>query len=198
MTDAKGTPQLVKDVTLGRMSLGNIKNLIPPTPQSFIKMFLETELKPYFKILPKGNVKAVLLHEVLSEPLIAFRLASITKKLYNHFEKRGIGFGLETRNVAKLEELLMSSEIEVKYVMTAMNPLGYQMGIKKEAENAVMRLAERGVKVIAMNIMASGACTIEESVTYFKYFKEYLHTLAFGTSKPEHARSNAQILKSIG
>jgi hypothetical protein len=79
--------------------------------------------------------------------------------------------------------------------MTPMNPPGYQMApSKEEAEEAIRKLGGRGTKIIAINILASGAVTIEEACKYLEPFKNIIHAVAYGTSKPQRARENALLL----
>jgi len=193
LTDVAGTDRLIKNIVMGNLKK-NPMRLIGVPPYFVINLFVHENLKQYLEILPRYNVKAVLLHEVLSEVVIAFQLTKVVRELRKHFTKLGIGFGLETRNAAHLSKLLKKSGETLDYVMTPMNPLGYQMGIKEESEKAIAALSGKGVKVIAMNILASGACTIEESVTYLKQFKNHIYAVAFGTSKPERARGNTRCL----
>jgi hypothetical protein len=76
-----------------------------------------------------------------------------------------------------------------------MNPLGYQMApSKEEAEKAIQELGEQGVKIIAINILASGAVTIEEVCEYLETFKDKVYAVAYGTTKPQRARENALLL----
>ncbi|MCC6065886.1 MAG: hypothetical protein LM576_07885 [Thermofilum sp.] len=193
LTDVTGTDRLVKSIVIENLKKNPLK-LINAPPYSIINLFIHENLNPYLEILPKQNVKAVLLHEVLSEILIAFKLTKIVKELRNYFTRLGVGFGMETRNIAILSRLLEQSGKTIEYAMTPMNPLGYQMGTKEEAEKAIIALSSGGVKVIAMNILASGACTIEESAAYLRQYRKHLYAVAFGTSKPERARSNTRCL----
>jgi hypothetical protein len=154
------------------------------------------EANPYLKILPRDRVKAILLHEVLTELIIAYSLTKLLRELKRFVEKKlGVGFGLETRNIGQLNKYLEEYNIQVEYVMTPMNPLGYQMApSKKEAEEAIRKLGEKGTKIIAINILASGAVTIEEACKYLEQFKNVIHAVAYGTTKPQRAKENALLL----
>jgi hypothetical protein len=159
-------------------------------------LFIGMEANPYLKILPRDRVKAILLHEVLTELIIAYSLTKLLRELKRFVEKKlGVGFGLETRNIGQLNKYLEENNIQVEYVMTPMNPLGYQMApSKKEAEEAIRKLGEKGTKIIAINILASGAVTIEEACKYLEPFKNIIHAVAYGTTKPQRARENALLL----
>lgn len=160
-------------------------------------LFIGMEAKPYLKILPRGRVKAVLLHEVLTELIMAYDLAELLHELKRYVEKKlNVGFGLETRNIGQLKKYLEERGIHVEYVMTPMNPLGYQMApSKEEAEEAIRELGKRGVKIIAINILASGAVTLEDSIKYLEPFKDKIYAVAYGTTKPQRARENAILLR---
>jgi len=193
LTDTMGTNNLVKTIFLRGLKMSPL-HLLRRLPYSVISLFLYENLKPYLDILPKNNVKAILLHEVLSEPLIAFELSNVIKELKIFFSKEHLSFGLETRNISHLDNYFKRCEESVDYVMTPMNPLGYQMGIKEEAEKAIKNLSNKGLKIIAMNILASGASKIEDSASYLRRFQRNLYAVAFGTSKPERARTNVLVL----
>jgi hypothetical protein len=156
-------------------------------------LFIGIEANPYLKILPRDRVKAILLHEVLTELIIAYNLTKLLRELKRFVEKKlRVGFGLETRNIGRLNRYLEENNIQVEYVMTPMNPLGYQMApSKKEAEEAIRKLGGRGIKIIAINILASGAVTVGEACEYLESFKDKLYAVAYGTTKPERARENA-------
>lgn len=159
-------------------------------------LFIGMEAKPYLKILPRERVKAILLHEVLTELIIAYDLEELLHELKRYVEKKlEVGFGLETRNIGQLKKYLEERGIWVEYVMTPMNPLGYQMApSKEEAEEAIIELGEQGVKIIAINILASGAVSLEDSIRYLEPFKEEVYAVAYGTTKPQRAGENALLL----
>ena len=160
-------------------------------------LFIGMEADPYLKILPRDRIKAILLHEVLTELIMAYNLTKLLCELKRFVEKKlGVGFGLETRNIGRLNKYLEEYNIQVEYVMTPMNPLGYQMApSKEEAEEVIRKLGGRGTKIIAINILASGAVTIEEACKYLEPFKNIIHAVAYGTTKPRRARENAVLLR---
>ncbi|MCC6056001.1 MAG: hypothetical protein LM583_04935, partial [Desulfurococcaceae archaeon] len=160
-------------------------------------LFIGMEANLYLKVLPRERVKAILLHEVLTELIIAYNLIELLLELRKYVEgKLGVGFGLETRNIGQLRKFLEESSIQVDYVMTPINPLGYQMApSKEEAEEATRELGEKGTKIIAINILASGATTLEETCDYLESFKDRVYAVTYGTSKPHRARENAIVLR---
>jgi len=182
-----GTEQLVKKVFVGNLNYRNIQYALWPTPTNLIKMFLEAELKEYLAVLP--NVKAILLHEVLTELITAFNLGQVVKELAKHFSRRGLGFGLETRNIKHVRNFLDKNGIKIDYLMTPLNRIGYQMTpTKEEAEESIKELSMEGIKIIAINILASGVITPEDALKYLTKFKYYIFAITLGTSKSWRAR----------
>jgi len=160
-------------------------------------LFIGMEAKTYLKILPRERIKAILLHEVLTELIMAYDLVELLRELKKYVEKKlKAGFGLETRNIGQLKKYLEERGIHVEYVMTPMNPLGYQMApSREEAEETIRELGKQGAKIIAINILASGAVTLEETCKYLESFKDEIYAVAYGTTKTQRARENAVLLR---
>jgi len=128
---------------------------------------------------------------------MAYNPVELLRELKRYIEKKlGIGFGLETRNIGQLKKYLEEIGIHVEYVMTLMNSLCYQMApSKEEAEEAIRELGKQGIKIIAINILASEAITLEEVCKYLESFKDKMYAVAYGTSKPHRARENTTVFK---
>lgn len=93
----------------------------------------------------------------------------------------------------------MENNLNVDYVMTPLNPLGYQMTLSKEdAERAIVKLSTWGTKVMAINILASGTVgSMDEVVSYLKQFRDYTRASAVGTSKPQRAIAVLGLLRNL-
>ena len=187
---------IIRDIVF-KYSLDIVSSVTTFNASRVASLFIGVEAEPYLGILPRERIKAILLHEVLTELIMAFNLVDLLRELKGFVEKKlGVGFGLETRNIGQLKRFLESHGVEVEYIMTPMNSLGYQMSPSKEdAEKAIQELGKRGVKIIAINILASGAITLEEACKYLERFKDKIYAVAYGTTKPHRAKGNAAILK---
>ena len=196
-----GTVGLVKTVVrdiIFKYPAYFIESVITIDVDKLASLFIGLEAKPYIEILPREKIKAILLHEVITELIVAYDLTRLLHKLKRYVEnKLEIGFGLETRNILQLKRFLNRNGIQIDYIMTPMNPLGYQMApSKEEAEKTIQELREQDVKIIGINILASGAVSIEETCKYLEKFKDYIYAVAYGTSKSYRAKKNAMILKN--
>ncbi len=156
-----------------------------------LALFLALDLVPYLKILPRKKIKSILLHEVLTEVIIAFDLSKLLVSIKKFIEgKMSIDFGVETRNITKLEDFLNRNNIMLKYIMTPMNPLGYQMATDKlSAEESILRLSKKS-NIIAINTLASGAVSLDESIKYLKKYKEQIYAVTSASTKPYRIYDN--------
>ena len=190
------TKTVVRDIVF-KHPVDSITSVLTLNFNRLASLFIGMEANPYLETLPRDRVKAILLHEVLTELIMAYNLTKLLRELKRFVEKKlGVGFGLETRNIGRLNKYLKENNIQVDYVMTPMNSLGYQMApSREEAEEAIRKLGEKCTKIIAINILASGAVTIEEACKYLELFKDTVYAVAYGTTKPQRAKENAFILR---
>lgn len=168
-------------------------------PHKIINIFINQELYSYLKILPRSKIKAILLHEVVTELIMSYNLTKLLLKVKDYVEyKLGIGFGLETRNIGQLCDFIKNNKINIEYIMTPLNPIGYQMAPnKEEAEKCVSQLYSVGSKVIAINILASGAVKLEEAINYLTNYKKELYAVTSASTKPNRIYSNFKILTEL-
>jgi hypothetical protein len=160
-----------------------------------VGVVLESDVSPFLQMIPRNQLRAVFLHELVTEMVIAFRMESLVKGLDVHMKKRtGASFGLETRNLGQLHDFVRENHYVPEFVMTPINGLGYQMAPDKEtAEIAVVGLGQSS-KIIAMNILASGALAFQEALAYISRFRNSLYGIVTATTKPERARDNFKML----
>jgi hypothetical protein len=187
---------IIRDIVL-KHPADSITSAVTLNFSKVASLFIGMEANLYLKVLPRERVKAILLHEVLTELIVAYSLVELLEELKGYVERKlEVGFGLETRNIGQLRRFLEENGIRVDYIMTPMNPLGYQMApSKEEAEEAIQELGDRGVKIITVNILASGAVSLEETCRYLEGYRDRVYAVAYGTTKPYRAKENAIILK---
>lgn len=197
-----GTPSLFKsliaNITSDPASIPSLAStLLTLNPYKFTALFLKSNLKPYLELLPERKVKAILLHEILTEFILAYKMKSLVEYLSRYVrEELGVGFGIETRNIGLVKTRLKGFDEILDYLMTPVNPLGYQMAPNlHSAEKAILETGSE-VKIIAVNILASGAITLEEAIRYLKRFKTVLYAVTSATSKPWRAKANFEKLRS--
>lgn len=200
---AKGLPRLGLEIlgkSLSRMDRLKwlLRAVLGLDPAVFLAMQLERDILPFLRLLPRSRLKAVLLHEVLSEVIVAHRAPRAYRVIKTYMEDNyGLPVGLESRNICALRDFLRANNITAPYIMTPMNPLGYQMTpSKRRAEECIEELG-RESKIIVVNILASGAIGLEDAVKYLEKWKNLLYGVAVGTSKPWRAEQNFSFLKKV-
>ena len=103
---------------------------------------------------------------------------------------------LEIDTVDDRTQIIMpAGHIEVSYTVNILDSETLAEDAINEAEEAIQELGKRGVKIIAINILSSGAISIEEACRYLENFKNEIYAVAYGTTKPHRARGNATTLK---
>jgi len=78
--------------------------------------------------------------------------------------------------------------------MTPFNPLGYQMARSKEAVEEAVDYLGKTAKIIAINILASGAIDITQAVEYIGQFKDTIYAVTSSSTKPSRICRNFQTL----
>jgi hypothetical protein len=201
-SNLEGTPSLVSSMfkklmhTRKSSVFDMLSAIVTFEPAKFAELFIEMELAPYHKILPRKNIKAILLHEVFTELIMAHGLFDLAQDMGKEIEKRFTPacFGFETRNFGYLQDYLEKLQYYPKYLMTPFNSLGYQMAPDRATvEKAVDAVKEKS-NIIAINVLASGALTLEESIVYSKKHEDSLYAVSCSSSKLPRIHSNFQIL----
>jgi hypothetical protein len=189
-----GTPVLLRSTlrgVLSRRPLGLLEALMSLKLERFAGLFIEAEIAPYLRVLPKDRLKAVLLHEVLTELAIAFNLVNLLRLLDSYVEERlGVCFGLETRNFGHLHRFLSESGYCPKHLMTPINSVGYQMAPNMEAVEGAVEDLGRKTRIIAVNVLASGVLNLDEAIEYIAKYEDKVYAVASASTKPHRIREN--------
>jgi len=175
-----------------------LASLISLRPERLASSLVEMELAPYLEILPKERIKAILLHEIVTELVVAFDLNSLFRSLIRYAkDKIGVSLGLETRNLGHLRRWMLATDCYPDYLMLPINPLGYQMApSKEETEKSIEELAKK-TKIIAINILASGAVSLEEAIDYLRKRREDLYAITSASVKPHRIYQNFSSLSRM-
>jgi len=191
-----GAPSLAKEfiknsLRTPRLAIDTLSGILTLNPEKLFKVFIMHELLPYLKIMPREKIRSILLHEILTETIVAYNLAKLVKYLAKAIEKElDVGLGLESRNIEKLVEFVDYNNLVLAYVMTPLNPMNYQVAIFKRSVDELIDSLSRRSRIIAINIMASGTISLDEAIDYLKKFKSKIYAVTSATTKPERAYNN--------
>jgi hypothetical protein len=168
--------------TTSSILLRNFGNNLKKDYISMAISFLQLERAPFRDI----NIKALLLHNVLTDLLLSLKVSSVIEE-YSIFvkEKMDLKPGFITLNFELFKKNLEEWHIQPHLVMTPVNPGGYDMN---PSTNAVEKaLKEYNGEVIAMNILGGGAFSPNSSYQYLKSFSN-IRCCVVGASSDEHLR----------
>jgi len=192
----EGTPGLIWSTLKSAPIVDLLATALSRKPERAAQLLIRKEIAPYLDILPREKVRAVLLHEVVTEVVIGFGLTKVIEQLNHWADRLGVGFGLETRNFSYLCDCMRKWELYPGYVMTPVNPLGYQMAANKQAVEAGMKALAAETKIVAMNILASGAVDLDQAIAYVRKYKDAIFGVTSASIKPTRIRENFLKLKT--
>jgi hypothetical protein len=202
LANVGGTPFLLREKL--RSMLGNWSaildiavSLTSLKPQRLAGLLIKAEVSPYLDILPGKRVKAILLHEILTDSIMAFGLTDLLASLNDYVQERiGFSFGLHTKNFGCLSMQRFLARNCPEYIMTSMNSLGYMMAPSKTAvEEAVSSLGGK-TKIIAINVLAAGAVDLGTATQYLCRFASNIWAVVSASTKPHRAHENFQKLRN--
>ena len=158
--------------------------------ESLFKIFLDSELESHNRVAPGAStLRCVLLHEILTDTMLALRAPKLLETFYSHISNRhGLKPGFVTRNFASFVALLgeLGLDREEVCIMTPFNAAGYQMAPSRQAcETALSKVHQS--RILAMSTLAAGYLTPMEAVDYLKH-QDRLDGFVVGASSEQHLR----------
>jgi len=161
-------------------------------------LLIEAQIAPYLKVLPKQNIKAILLHETVTDLATAYNLVYLFKDLDHQLrQKIGVPLGLETRNLPFLYHTLRHANYIPQYIMTPLNPLGYQMAPDRYTVERTVRKTGNETRYVAISILAAGAIKPLRAVKYLASYKHSIYAVVTASSKAYRIKSNIHCLLSL-
>ena len=173
-----GTVGLAKEI-LGDLSLTSRLKLIVGgglaaakwDPSSILGSYLSAQVSTFEKKTPSSSrVRAVLLHEMVTELIVSFNLQSLCRNFIDlASDSLGVMPGFVTRNFASFVKFAKVAGIELEriIVMTPFNKVGFQMNPSLEACEAALA-STKDANIIAMSILAGGYLSLAEACQYLE------------------------------
>lgn len=201
--EAGGAPGLAKKFAKQIVFSGNVKaiamglkGVVRTDPIALMKAYLTFEISRIKSSVGKqGNLRSVLLHEIITDMALALNLGQIFKSHVDFMSKLGIEPGFETRNFPYLVNKFKEWNIDFHKIVigTPFNKVGFQMNpSKEECERALM--GAEGANIIGMSILAAGYLKPLDAFDYLKTLRN-LSGVVVGVSKEHHARETFRFLR---
>jgi hypothetical protein len=165
-------------------------------PIRLIELSVDMELKKLTKLKPpRATIKAVFIHEIMTDMAITLNAESLMKDLVIYISNFGVVPGFVTRNLCRFVEVCRGWGVPIERVaiMTPINKLGFQMTPSREACEVVLNELN-GTKIVAMSPLAGGRLGLEDGISYLKSIHN-LASIAIGLSSEVHARETFEYLR---
>lgn len=203
LANEKGIIGLVNEITSHLSSLGKVKALteggisaLTMDPMHILNSYVNLELSR-MRELTSLNIKAVLLHEVVTDLGVAFQSRALFDSyIHNLREKYDIVPGFVTRNLVKFTEFFQQTGLSLDglVIMTPFNRIGFQMNPSKlSCETCLSEL--EGSIVIAMSVLAGGYVPLGEAISYVQTLAN-ISGVAIGVSSVDHAEKTFTALRN--
>ena len=173
-----------------------LKGVLRMDPEALMKTYLFYELSRIKSSAGKHmNIESVMLHEVVTDMLLALNADWLIKSFINFLFERKIKPGFETRNFVYLVDKFKEWDIDFSKILIAapFNKVGFQMVPSKEkCEKALAEVQESNT--IAFSILAAGYLKLQEASEYMQTLSN-LKGVVVGVSKEHHARETFTFLE---
>ena len=165
----------------GILSQGGI-GVLKKDFEGMLKALIDIELLPFKKV----NVKAVFLHNALSDMAAGIKMQDIIHFFSNYItEKYGVTPGFCTLNSSLIMNYLNDINIKNPLLMAPFNPSGFQMNPSREsAEKGLITYPSR---MIAMSILAAGYIKPKEAYQYLLNLSR-IRSVIVGASSEDHLK----------
>lgn len=170
----------------GNIALKGVYGMIMKDYSSIANSFLNLELSPFSKV----NIKAVLLHNVITDLLLAIDAKEAFTDFILNIQKMGLKFGFVTLNFPLLYNKFSDWGLLTHIVMTPVNPKGFDMNPNKEVVSHYLKKYDGDI--IAMNILGGGAFSLHESKKLLDTFQN-IKFCVIGASSLEHLKENIEL-----
>ena len=188
-----GVFKSIKKFLPGNIILSGLKgarSLILADTISTMQLLVDSEMKTL-----KGlNVQAIFLQNIITDLLIGFEMYDLFYEFVQYVEKQyKINAGFITMNYVKLTDILVNSiGMTNPIICSNINKIGFRMNpSQKEVES---KLKQNNSYNIAMSILASGAISAKDAVTYIKSI-DGVDSILFGASKHSHIKETNELLR---
>jgi len=166
---------------LSHLTLNNIVNIVKMDYLAMVTSILRLEASPFLDI----KIKALLLHNVISDVLLSLRMKDAFSDYREYVEKKlKLQPGIVTLNFPLFKTCLDSWNIPPFVTMTPINPMGFDMNPSQVKVEAALQNYKG--QIIAMNVLGGGAFSVKDSYEYLKSF--HLKNVVIGASSQEHLK----------
>lgn len=184
----KGLVNIVKDAIGGTTTKEKISmffrggmGLLTKDMSKMLTTLIDFEVAPYRDV----NLRAIFLHDVMTDLVLGWDVPEVLDLFANHVEKKYKARpAFCTKNVPKLMKLLERTSIRNPLIMASINKLGYQVSPSREAFEDCLKTNE--LQLLAMSTLAAGYLKPKEAYEYL-FSLPRVDSVVVGVSSTAHA-----------
>jgi len=155
---------------------------------SIMELMIDSEMKMFKGI----STPVIFLQNVITDLLLGLGMGEILGEFSKYVQKKyNAEAGFITMNMPKLLSVLNGVGIENPIICTSINKLGFRMSGGREAYEKVLNTKK--VRVIAMQVLASGAIPAKEAIEYVCNLQN-VESILFGASSKDNIRETASLI----
>ena len=156
-----------------------------------MEMLLDVE----FKIFRGLNVNTLFLLNPITDLLLGYDVKDVFEHYCEYVRKKyKVTPGLITLNLPYLKNKLEEWGIDEVVICSSINAAGFNMHPSKEAyEKVIADNDSSKYQLMAMNVLASGSITVQESFDYINSLN--IQSVVFGASSKGHIQSSFDAIK---
>lgn len=165
---------------VGMFMRGGI-GLLTKDVRKMITLLIDFEVAPFIKL----NLKAIFLHDALTDLALGWGMADVLQLFADHVEKKyNASPAFCTKNLPKLMKLLENTTVKNPLIMASINKLGYQVNPSREAFEQCLKDYE--LQLLAMSTLAAGYLKPKEAYEYL-FSLPRVDSVVVGLSSTNHA-----------
>jgi hypothetical protein len=155
---------------------------------SIMELLIDAEMKMFKGI----NTPIIFLQNVVTDLLLGLGMKDIFKAYYNYIQKKyNAEAGFITMNLPKLLIMLEATGIVNPIICTSINKIGFRMSGGRQAYEKVLQIKK--ARVIAMQVLASGAIPPKEAIDYVCALPN-IDSILFGASSKSNINETASLI----
>ena len=155
-----------------------------------MEMLIDVEYKMFRDL----NVKVFFLQNIITDLLLGYGIKDVFEHFADYVRKKyKVTPGFVTLNMPYLKGKLEEWGVEDVVICSSINAAGFNMHPSKEEYEKVIAANDPSkYQLMAMNVLASGSITVEQSFDYINNLN--LQSVVFGASSKGHIRSTVEAL----
>ena len=156
-----------------------------------MEMLIDVEYKMFRNL----NVKVFFLQNIITDLLLGYGIKDVFEHYCEYIRKKyKVTPGFVTLNMPFLKGKLEEWGIEDVVICSSINAAGFNMHpSKEEYERVILANDPSKYQLMAMNVLASGSITVQQSFDYINGLK--LQSVVFGASSKSHIKSTVEAIQ---